>query len=188
MTGGELLLLLGALAALVATPLLLAWRFDGNDGTVRLRWLGWLALLVSVALFVALAGWPRGVALALLGLPIPALLLAWWRRDRRLMPMRQRPAQLSPDRDAGATARRWFRGTGRTLVALPLAFVAASLVVIPVSFLAGSLSAGVVLALALAVFLWALAALWVYADRTLWRPAAVLALLALISGLPLWLQ
>lgn len=188
MTGSELLLMAGALVTLVASPLLLAWRSHEGAGIAPVRWLGWLALLVSIALFVVLVGWPRGVALALLALPIPALILAWWRRDRRVVPMRQRSVQTAPDRDAAAMIRRWLRGTARTLVALPLAFVAASLVVIPVSYLAGSLSGGVVLALALAVLLWAFAALWAFADRFIWRPATALALLALVSALPLWLQ
>ena len=187
MHAGEILLLMGAAATLVAAPLLLAFAAADRARPVT-RVCGWLALLASVVLFGLLAGWPRGLFFALFALALPALVLTWWQRDRRVVPMRQHPLQAPPSPGTTERLRPWLRGTSRTLVALLLGFLAASLAVIPVSYLAGSLSGGVVLALALAVALWALAALWVFADRTLWRPVAGLALVALVCAVPLWLR
>lgn len=188
MTAGEPLLLAAAVASLAAMPLLLAGRFPGKRSTAVGRWCAWLALAVSIALFALLTSWSRAIPLALTGLAVPALLLVWRKRDRKAMPMRERPAQAAPARDRAAALRRCLHAAARILVAVPLAFAAASLAAAPVALLTGNLSGGVVLALAVAVLLWALAALWAFADPLLWRPASALMVLALVSGLSLWLS
>jgi hypothetical protein len=176
----------GALIALVSSPLLLAHASRrGDEGRVACI-AGWLALPVSMALFAMVVGPASGIAFVLIGLPLPGLALVWWQRERRPMALQQvrrsvRPRQAPP-------RGRWLRAIVRAFVALSLALAAALFCAIQLSYLANSMTAGVVTALALVVLLWAVAAWWVFADPKLWRPAGGLLLLALISGLPLWLK
>jgi hypothetical protein len=179
----------GGLVALIASPWLLsrAWR-RGDEGRVE-RASGWLALLASMVMFAIVIGPASGIALALIGLPLPALALVWWHRNRHpvVLPATRRPAS-NADPARSPLLAGWLRVAARVFIALPLALLAVMSLATQMSYLAHSVTMGIVIALVLAVVLWAVAAWWTFADPKPWRPAAGLVLLALTSGLPLWLR
>lgn len=167
-----------AIAAAGTACLFGAWR-----GTIGRRYfpvpVGWTLLCLSGPLWVLGAGAEFGVALLLLATSAVAWLFVLGNRQRR---------QRRVPRPAGTPKpitepRSWWRHALLFVLAVPLAAVSSTLLAVALSLaLPWSEVDAMVLVLALMPVLWGCAAYWSVADSRTGRPAAVMALVTMISA------
>ncbi|WP_404710208.1 hypothetical protein [Sphingomonas sp. MMS24-J13] len=147
-----------------------AWA--DRDRRTDLRLAGWALPTAALLLSAVLAGPVRGIAVALVLLPIGALAVVASGMTRRAV-RAARQAQLAPEPLDGVS-RAW-RGWLKALLAGPLGmFAAMGVAFCYASWAPGAVQTRLLIAALLVPGLWGLAMTWTLADQRILRATAVL--------------